>query len=107
MLDQLVGVFRFLVLERHRMNDAFNIISCSLASGLFRKFRKRAGSRHEEVDQVTTHRSGNSAESTDGDTIFGFSLFELLDGLAGCPHFLADLPLAEAESLTHRSDPSA
>src|SRR3979409_613952 len=53
------------------------------------------------------HGSGNSPNGTERDAVLGFSLLELLDGLSRCPHFLADLSLAKAEGLAHRSDPSA
>jgi len=97
----LVGVFGFLVFERHRMNDAFDITSGLLASGPFCEFCKRAGLRHEYVDQFAAHGSGNSPKGTECDAVFGFGLFELLDGLSGCPHFFADLALAEAEGLAN------
>src|SRR6266576_3270092 len=99
--------WRFLVFERHCMNDAFHITRGSLASGLFRQFRERARLRYKYVDQVAAHGSGNSPNGTERDAVLGFGLFELLDGLSRCPHFLADLALAKAEGLAHRGDPSA
>src|SRR5437016_11474032 len=79
------------------MNDAFHITRGSLASGLFRQFRERARLRYKYVDQVAAHGSGNSPNGTERDAVLGFGLFELLDGLSRCPHFLADLALAKAE----------
>jgi hypothetical protein len=83
------------------MNDAFDIKSGLLASGLFCELRERAGLRHEYVDQVAAHGSGNSSKGTERDAVFGFGLFELLDGLSRSVHFLADLALAKAEGLAH------
>ena len=42
-----VGVFGFLVFERHSMKDAFDVTGGLLASGLFCEFREQAGLRHE------------------------------------------------------------
>jgi hypothetical protein len=97
----LVGVFEFLVFERHRMNDAFDITTGLRASGLFCEFRERAGLRDECIDQFAAHGSGNSPKGTECDAVIGFGLFELLDGLSRCPHFPADQALAEAEGLAH------
>jgi hypothetical protein len=106
-LDQLGGVFGFLVFERHGMDDAFDIMSGSLASGLFSEFGKRTGPGHEHVDHVATHGSRNAPKGAERDAVFGFGLLELLDGLSRCPHFLADLTLAKAKRLAQRSDPSS
>src|SRR5256884_7623316 len=84
------------------MNDAFHITRGSLASGLFRQFRERARLRYKYVDQVAAHGSGNSPNGTERDAVLGFGLFELLDGLSRCPHFLADLALAKAERSEER-----
>src|SRR5437762_9386315 len=87
------------------MNDAFHITRGSLASGLFRQFRERARLRYKYVDQVAAHGSGNSPNGTERDAVLGFGLFELLDGLSRCPHFLADLALAKAEGLARSLPP--
>jgi|SRR5450755_5008981 hypothetical protein len=100
-LDQLVGVSRFLVFKCHRMNDAFDITSGLFASGLLCEFRERAGLRHEYVDQFAAHGSGNSPKGAECDAVIGFGLFELLDSLSRSPHSLADLALAKAEGLAH------
>src|SRR5439155_20134936 len=89
------------------MNDAFHITSGSVASGLFRQFRERARLRYKYVDQVVAHGSGNSLNGAERNAVFGFGLFELLDGLSRCPHFLAGLTLAKAEGIAHRGDLSA
>jgi hypothetical protein len=39
-LDQLGGVSRLLVFERHRMQDAFDIASGLLTGGVLREFRE-------------------------------------------------------------------
>jgi len=49
----------------------------------------------------------NSSKGADGNTVFCFSLFELLDGLSRCAHFLAYFALANAKSLAYRGDPSS
>lgn len=87
------------------MNDAFDITGDSLASGFFCEFREGAGLRHEYIDQFAPHRSHNAPQGTERDAGFGFGLFKLLDGLSGCPHFLADLALAKAQRLAHGGDP--
>src|SRR6202043_1682098 len=99
--------FRVLVFERHRMNGTFEITSGLLASGLFCEFGERAGLRREYIDQFAAHGSGNSPKGTECDAVFGFGLFELLDGLPRSVHSLADLALAKAEGLGHRGDPPA
>jgi hypothetical protein len=100
-LGQLGGVLGLLVFKRHRMDDAFDITSDSLASGFFGEFRERAGRRHEYVNQLAPHGCGNSPKGTERNAVFGFGLFKLLDRLSRYPHFLADLALAKAERLAH------
>jgi hypothetical protein len=77
------------------MHDAFDIASGLLPRWVFRELRERAGLRYECVHQFAAHGSGNSPERTEGNAIFGFGLFELLDGLSRCPNSLANLALAK------------
>jgi hypothetical protein len=89
------------------MEDAFGVMRGSLASRSLRQFRERAGSRNECVNEFASHSSRNSSKGADGNTVFCFSLFELLDGLSGCAQFLAYFALANAKSLAYRGDPSS
>jgi hypothetical protein len=42
-LNQLTGVFRFLALERHRVDDALHIASSAFSRRAFCEFLERAG----------------------------------------------------------------
>jgi hypothetical protein len=106
-LDQLIRVFWFLVFERHRMKDALGIMRGSVAGRLLREFFERARSRNERIHEIASHAARNSSEGADGNTVFCLGLFELLDGLSGCVHYLADLALAKANGFAHRGDPAA
>src|SRR5215469_1702268 len=105
-IDQLSGVLGFLVFERHRVNDAFDVMSGLLASGLFSQFLERAGPWNKHVDEVAAHRSSDSSQGTKRDAVFRFGIFKLLDSLPRYSHLLANQALAKAESLAHRCDPS-
>src|SRR5713101_4702188 len=89
------------------MKDASGVLCGPFASRLLRQFRERAGSRNEHVDELAAHASRNSPEGADCDAVFGFSPFELLDGLPGRVHFLSHLTLAKPKGFAHRGDPSA
>jgi hypothetical protein len=75
------------------VHDAFDIAFSPFARRLFREFCEGTSPRYENIDHVATHASGNPAEGAQGDAIFGFALFELLDSLSRGPHRFADLPL--------------
>jgi hypothetical protein len=79
----------------------------SFASGLFGEFGERTGPRHEHIDNLAIHGSRNAPKGTERDTVFGFGLFELLDGLPCCPHFLGYLSLAKTKRLAYGGDPAA
>jgi hypothetical protein len=87
------------------MDDAFDIPSRTRARRFFRQVRERTSPRHDYIDQVAAHGSGNPPKGAKRDAVFGFGVFELLDCLSGCAHFLGDLALAKAKRLARRREP--
>jgi hypothetical protein len=80
-LDQLGGVSRLLVFERHRMQDAFDIASGLLTGGVLREFREWAGLRYQRVDEVASHGIGDAAQGAQRDAVGRLGAFEFFDCL--------------------------
>jgi hypothetical protein len=106
-LSQLAGVFRFLTFERHRMHDAFDVGSGTLASGAFGECGERAGLRHDHVDKVASHGIGDAAQTAQSDTVGRLGMFEFLNGLPWSTQMLADFGQGQAERFADRGNPSA
>ena len=47
---RMTGVFRFLVLERHRVDDALHIVSSAFVRRAFCEFLERAGLRDKAIE---------------------------------------------------------
>ena len=81
-LDQSVRIVGFLVFERHGVNDALDIVGGAFPRRPFREIFKRAGLRHQSINEVAVHGFGHTAQSTDRDAIIGLGLSRIPERFA-------------------------
>jgi hypothetical protein len=98
-LNQLTAVFWFLVLKRHRMDDALHIATGAFARRAFREFLKRAGLRDEAIDKVAAHGFGDLSQGGQRDAVSGFRALEQRDAF----HAIAEHRQASALSIIARA----
>ena len=55
-LNQLAGVFGFLVFKRHGVRDALYVVRCGFPYRPFGKFGKRTGLRNEQIHESRVAR---------------------------------------------------